>query len=478
MASYILTTPTKIPPDIEELQEAMQLSVRSKAQLAIDIPEEDAYLQKKQDQQRSIANLAAILSLLDVQICLEKDSEILAILTTEKENLNEILIQKQSGKKCSFKTAEKIAISQLQNQVSCLEKSVDKKFETILKTIENNQSTVKSWAEIAAQTNSKEQQQQKATPAAIKTAQKQPQKQTKKQIQKQELDSYQSKRLILQVKTEIWKSFNSYNLRNQINEAFYQQENITNPVIASVTRSRTGSSVVLTTMPNYNADFLLEKQQVWEEFFSQNIRLVEKCTQWHKIVVHGVPIQPFSTSDGLSVLRNEIEIFNPDLKLLRDPNWLCSEENRQTKRHASIVFAVADEEQAQKATQRKLYIAGSQLIAESYKSAKFKTQCQKCQKFGHSTKDCFSKECCQICAEKHYTRQHKCQICQTIGVECPHAKLKCRNCGENHRANSQLCSFWKPEESNILASPAKSAISDIAMENSSTFAVVIPNAVW
>ena len=156
MASYILTTPTKIPPDIEELQEAMQLSVRSKAQLAIDIPEEDAYLQKKQDQQRSIANLAAILSLLDVQICLEKDSEILAILTTEKENLNEILIQKQSGKKSSFKTAEKIAISQLQNQVSCLEKSVDKKFETILKTIENNQSTVKSWAEIAAQTNSKE----------------------------------------------------------------------------------------------------------------------------------------------------------------------------------------------------------------------------------------------------------------------------------------------------------------------------------
>ena len=126
-------------------------------------------------------------------------------------------------------------------------------------------------------------------------------------------------------------------------------------------------------MPNYSADFLLEKQQVWEEFFSQNIRLVEKCTQWHKIVVHGVPIQSFSTSDGLSVLRNEIEMFNPDLKLLRDPNWLCSEENRQTKRHASIVFAVADEEQAQKATQRKLYIAESQLITESYKSAKPKT---------------------------------------------------------------------------------------------------------
>ena len=50
MASYILTTPTKISSDIEELQKAMQLSVRLKAQLAIDISEEDVYLQKKQDQ--------------------------------------------------------------------------------------------------------------------------------------------------------------------------------------------------------------------------------------------------------------------------------------------------------------------------------------------------------------------------------------------------------------------------------------------
>ena len=302
-----------------------------------------------------------------------------------------------------------------------------------------------------------------------KQPQKQAEKQVKKQAQKENHNSYEARRLILHVKADVWKNFNSYNLRNQINDAFSQKKNITNPVIASVTRSRTGVSIILTTMLEYNADFLLEKQQIWEEIFSQNVSSIEKSTKWHKIVVHGVPILPFSSSDGLFVLKNEIETFNSGLKLLRNPNWLSSEENRQAKRHASIVFAVDDAEQAQRAVKNRLYVAGLQLVAESYKSADDKTQCQKCQRLGHSTKDCVNQEYCQICAENHHTRQHKCHICQTMGVECPHTKLKCRNCGENHRANSQICSIWE-KQAVLSASPAKS---DVAMKNSSNFAVVI-----
>ena len=51
------------------------------------------------------------------------------------------------------------------------------------------------------------------------------------------------------------------------------------PVIASVTRSHTGLSVMLTTMPDFNADFLLEKKHIWEEFFSQHVKTIEKNTQ-------------------------------------------------------------------------------------------------------------------------------------------------------------------------------------------------------
>ncbi len=305
-------------------------------------------------------------------------------------------------------------------------------------------------------------------------SQKQAEKQAKKQAQIQNQNDYEAKRLILHVKTEMWKNFNSYNLRNQINDAFLQKENIANSVIASVTRSRTGFSIVLTTMSEYNADFLLEKQQIWEEVFSQNIKSVEKNTKWHKIVMHEVLILSFSASDDLSILRDEIETFNSGFKLLRDSNWLSSEENRQEKRHASIVFAVDSAEQAQKAIKKKLYIAGVQLVAESYKSAETKTQCQKCQRLEHSTRHCINQEYCQICAEKHYTKHHKCHICQIVRIECSHSKLKCRNCDENHKSNSQICSIWEKQTS-LSASPAKS---DIAMKNSADFAVIISHVKW
>ncbi len=220
MTGYILKTSANILPDLGELYDAspVQLSIEAENQLAIDLSEEDEYLQKKkQEKQKSIANLSAILSLIDVQTCLEKDTEILTVLADQKIVLNKILIQKQTGKKSSFKVAEKKAFSQLQNQVSCLEKSVEKKFETILKTIESNQSAVSSWAQVAAQnsqkiTSSTEQKQQEISWAQIAAQdsqsftnliEQQSQKQIQKQAQKQDHDSYQARRLILHVKTDI-----------------------------------------------------------------------------------------------------------------------------------------------------------------------------------------------------------------------------------------------------------------------------------
>ena len=160
MTSYNSKTPIKILSDImEETYTLSPSSAASPSPILVQISpktariitknneyfdlyntsQSDLYntssIQKKQDKKRSITNLAAILSLLDIQIYIKEDSEILAILTSQKTTMNEILIQKQSGKKGSFKTTEKEVISQLQNQVSSLEKSVNKKFEIILRTI-------------------------------------------------------------------------------------------------------------------------------------------------------------------------------------------------------------------------------------------------------------------------------------------------------------------------------------------------------
>ena len=63
-------------------------------------------------QQRANANLIAIVNLVEIQISLEEDHEILAILKNQKSNLLEIL-KKKSGKQSNFKTMENKAFSEL-----------------------------------------------------------------------------------------------------------------------------------------------------------------------------------------------------------------------------------------------------------------------------------------------------------------------------------------------------------------------------
>ena len=74
--------------------------------------------------------------------------------------------------------------------------------------------------------------------------------------------------------------------------------------------------------------------------------------------------------EGLLLLKDEIETFNPGLKLLKNPIWISSQENRQAKRHASILIAVENAKQAELAIEKKLCIADNWLIAEKCKENK------------------------------------------------------------------------------------------------------------
>ncbi len=70
-------------------------------------------------------------------------------------------------------------------------------------------------------------------------------------------------------------------------------------------------------MPNFSAKYLIEKKEVWKNIIShQKIYADEK---WAKIVIHTVLIRSFSTDDGLYLLRQEIETFNPGIKLMKTP---------------------------------------------------------------------------------------------------------------------------------------------------------------
>ncbi len=53
-------------------------------------------------------------------------------------------------------------------------------------------------------------------------------------------------------------------------------------------------------MPNFSAKYLVEKEEIWKNIIPhQKVYTHEK---WVKIVVHTVPIRPFSIDDGLYLL--------------------------------------------------------------------------------------------------------------------------------------------------------------------------------
>ena len=148
-------------------------------------------------------------------------------------------------------------------------------------------------------------------------------------------------------------------------------------------------------MSGYIANFFIEKRQVWEQIFSPYFKSMGKSTNWSKLVIHGIPIAPFSMNDGLYLLKEEIETFNPEIKLLKNPRWLSSKENRQSKRHASIAIIVENADQANIAFQKKfLYIIGSQLKILKFKAKAINTQCQKYQKIEHITRFCPNEDYC------------------------------------------------------------------------------------
>src|SRR5216117_4223818 len=83
-------------------------------------------------------------------------------------------------------------------------------------------------------------------------------KQQQKQKEKEkEKEKYREKRLIVQIDKETAEGFDNYILRNKINDRFFTEANIDQSVIVTVIKSFTSLSIILTTMSDFSADFLL-----------------------------------------------------------------------------------------------------------------------------------------------------------------------------------------------------------------------------
>ena len=273
--------------------------------------------------------------------------------------------------------------------------------------------------------------------------------------------SYRDRRLILLHSRD--SKFESMELRDKINREFQKQLKLpaSELVLAAIMKSQKQQNVVLTTMSKYNADYLIQHQKIWQNFFEFSGVLHDKA--WFKIVAHGIPTEIFDFSKGLDLLKEEIKTFNGIEPIT--VNWLSPAHIRAVKKHGSIVIAFNSEATAKKAL-KNLLIAGISVKTAVFIEKKASEQCLKCQKFGHSSNSCKNIAACQLCADKHPTRLHVCKTCEITGKICIHTVLKCVNCAGNYAANSKECNIVIATAAEKLNSSSNSSSNSISPTNS------------
>jgi hypothetical protein len=215
-------------------------------------------------------------------------------------------------------------------------------------------------------------------------------------------------------------------------------------------------------MNGFDSDFLLSKQSVWEpclfDLLNQksqgNLEIyISKDEQWNMLVIHKIPTEMFQGEESLLLLKEEIETYN-HISLKKNSIWLFSQENRETKMHASALIFLETEIE-----KKYLNIAEQMTKTEKYKAKEIRkmlnTQCFNCQKFGHTAINCQREARCQFCAKNHSTRDHYCSECNETGRKCIHIQEKCSNCNENRSANSEKCTLYREKrQEKIQKKPA------------------------
>jgi hypothetical protein len=248
-------------PQIPDMQIGKTVSEKVNRLTASLQTEEDVILQKKRENKvnksgKSLINYQAIQNILKTEMQTETDKNIQTAVLQQLELLEAILKFKYLSKKKKLSTklqkqTQMIVSAQLPTQFQAQNQS-------------QKQQQSKTYAEML-QTGIQEKNSQDIRAKVQKSQQKQKQ-----------VEEYKKKRLVIQTTQEEVAKLNSYHLRNQINDKFFQKEGMTKSVVATVTKFFTGLSIILTTMPDFSADYLIQKSAVWKELIDKIAKKVEK----------------------------------------------------------------------------------------------------------------------------------------------------------------------------------------------------------
>src|SRR5437660_1512419 len=224
---------------------------------------------------------------------------------------------------------------------------------------------------------------------------------------------------------------NNLTIRNAINSA------IKKPLIATI-EFTTNHNIRLITRNNTPATSVLKSNRhAIEEAIRATIPAatgLRKDEIWHKVIIHGIP-----TTSSFSTVQSEVQDFNPGTHLPRPPRWLTTETQRSQNSASTMLLTIAGKEAADKAIASGLSLFGKKFQFQQSLVLGPDSICSKCLAFGHHTTRCANTTHCTFCAGDHPAHLHTCgrSDCPTKGKPCLHTTLKCSNCGDNHKADSE-----------------------------------------
>ena len=231
-------------------------------------------------------------------------------------------------------------------------------------------------------------------------------------------------------------------LRDQLNKALKTSKAPSEVMVLSIAFNAKGNAILTLREGCTSTQFLKFCQVVVDTFKGLKIKAksVEADQQWFKYKLHGVSVEEFNGEKGMQKLKDEIESYNPKIKLAQTPRWLTSDDARKGKKFSTVVLAVQDQEEC-KAMKKGLWVNNKLCKSAEFVTSRPTDQCGQCLKTGHHWKQCTTTARCKICAGAHLSKDHLCKKCNKKGVSCGCSTVKCFNCGEGHMATYPRCSY-------------------------------------
>ncbi|OAT01035.1 uncharacterized protein BDCG_16870 [Blastomyces dermatitidis ER-3] len=157
-----------------------------------------------------------------------------------------------------------------------------------------------------------------------------------------------NRRLILKVSNQDILQRNKLNsnlifrIRNEINQQFFSQLmtdiEVQKPVIASIEPSFFENSIILTTMPEFSAEFLIQNKNLWKsavESLLNTTILSERDEKWGKFILHDILVEIFDCEEGMLLLKNELKEYN-SIQMRKKPSKISEVRVAETQNVHSV----------------------------------------------------------------------------------------------------------------------------------------------